>query len=313
MKPLVSVCLITYNHSKYIRQAIDSILMQQVHFDWELIIADDFSTDGTREILEEYKNRHTNFIQLILQPTNVGSINNWLQLLSAANNKYIACIDGDDYWTDEYKLQKQIDFLEANPEFSLCFHPVKLLENNGQIVDDYITKVPKNYQCIENLARYGNYIHTPSVVFRNCIKEYPKTMLQSPVGDYYLYMLLSQHGKIFRLDETMAIYRNGTGTFSSQNLHAKYFKALITFLLIHDYFNIHNRGIAKIFKKRIIFLFFRLLPFLKPKHMDELKSMSSMSIIFNKNLLKFFYTTIYIKEIPLKFISCFKFKKYYMK
>ena len=109
--PLLSVCLITYNHNKYIREAIESILMQKVNFTWELIIADDFSTDGTREIVLEYKEKYPDFIKLILQEKNVGATRNWIDLIIAPKSKYIAYFEGDDYWTNPYKLQKQRDFI----------------------------------------------------------------------------------------------------------------------------------------------------------------------------------------------------------
>ena len=104
--PLLSVCLITYNHVNFIKQAIDGVLMQKVDFAWELIIADDFSTDGTREILLEYKNKYPDFIKLILQEKNVGSAQNLIDLITVPISKYITYFDGDDYWIDPLKLQK---------------------------------------------------------------------------------------------------------------------------------------------------------------------------------------------------------------
>src|SRR5260221_9377408 len=104
--PLLSVCLITYNHSKFIRQAIEGVLMQSVNFSWELIIADDCSTDGTREILLEYKQKYPDFIKLILQKQNVGPAKNWLGLITSPKSKYIAYFEGDDFWIHPFKLQK---------------------------------------------------------------------------------------------------------------------------------------------------------------------------------------------------------------
>ena len=133
--PLLSVCLITYNHSKYIQQAIESILMQQVNFDWELVVADDFSLDGTREILLEYKNKYPEFITLILQSKNVGPAKNWLDLIGAPKSKYIAYIEGDDYWLDSQKLQKQVDFLEREPGFSMVHSTVRGVDKNDHPVE----------------------------------------------------------------------------------------------------------------------------------------------------------------------------------
>lgn len=215
--PLLSVCLITYNHEKFIRQAIEGILMQKVDFDWELIIADDCSTDNTREIIREYKQKYPNFIKLIFQDKNVGAAKNWMDLISSPKSKYIAYLEGDDYWTDPLKLQKQVDFLESNPDYVLCFHEINILKLDGEIVDDFITKVPENYESIETLARLGNYIHTPSIVFRNVIKEFPFEFEFSPIGDYFLYLILAEHGKLKFLEEKMAVYRYGVGVFSAKN------------------------------------------------------------------------------------------------
>ena len=119
---LLSVRLITYNHEKYIRQAIDSILAQKVNFTWDIVIADDFSTDSTRSILIEYEKKYPNLIKLILQKENVGPARNFVDLISFKTSSYIAYIEGDDYWTDSLKLQKQVDFLEKNIDYSICFH-----------------------------------------------------------------------------------------------------------------------------------------------------------------------------------------------
>ncbi|MES2779623.1 MAG: glycosyltransferase [Bacteroidota bacterium] len=207
--------MITYNHVDYIRQAIEGVLMQEVDFTWELIIADDSSTDGTRDILLEYKNKYPDLITLILQQSNVGAFQNWMDLLKAPKSKYIAYFEGDDYWTDSKKLHKQIDFLEANPNYVLCFHSVQLLDEKGNFKADNMTKIPVNHESIETLAIYGNYIHTPSIVFKNVVQEFPPEMVKSPIGDYYLYMLLAKHGKLKFLPDTMAVYRiHNLGTHS---------------------------------------------------------------------------------------------------
>lgn len=204
--PLLSVCLITYNHVNFIKQAIDGVLMQKVDFAWELIIADDFSTDGTREILLEYKNKYPDFIKLILQEKNVGSAQNFIDLITVPISKYITYFDGDDYWIDPLKLQKQVDFLEANPDFAICFHKVEILENN-QIKNDYITNVPHQVSTIVDLAK-GNFIHSPSCVFKNNIsKILGPNFSKSPLGDYYVHIMNAQYGDIFCIDEIMAVYR----------------------------------------------------------------------------------------------------------
>ncbi|MES2559944.1 MAG: glycosyltransferase [Bacteroidota bacterium] len=223
--PLLSVCLITYNHVDHIRQAIEGVLMQEVDFTWELIIADDYSSDGTRDILLEYQSKYPDLIKLILQPKNVGAFQNWMDLLHTPQSTYIAYFDGDDYWTDPNKLQKQVDFLEANADYVLCFHPVLILKSDGNLREDYITKVPKDHEHIESLAIHGNYMHTPSVVFRKVLQSFPAEMAKSPIGDYYLYMLLAKHGKLKLLSETMAVYRvHDIGTHSLLSQTQKRYK-----------------------------------------------------------------------------------------
>ena len=222
VKPLVSVCIITYNHGKFIVQAIEGVLMQQVNFDYEIIIADDCSTDATTDIIKTYQKKYPDKIKLILQKANVGPYQNWVDLLAAPVGKYIAYFEGDDYWIDALKLQKQVDFLEANNDFNICFHSVKVLDNNF-LRDDWITKVPKEISDINDLIEHGNFIHTPSVVFRSANLVLPPSFSYSPIGDYFLYILLTQDGgKIKFIDEKMAVYRYGVGIHSTSTSEKKY-------------------------------------------------------------------------------------------
>lgn len=214
--PIISICLITYNHEKYIAQAIESILAQKVNVSTEFIIAEDCSKDKTREIVEKYvlENPH---IKLILQKTNVGPARNFIDLITSATGKYIAYIEGDDYWTDPLKLQKQIEFLESNLDFSICFHPVRVVDENGKGL--YISnKNQKEISSFEDLAQ-ENYIHTPSCLFRSFLKEgLPSWFDKVRIGDWYLFLLAAQKGKIKFFDEVMATYRiHSGGVYSSSN------------------------------------------------------------------------------------------------
>ena len=216
-KPRVSVVMITYGHENYIRQAIEGVLVQNCDFEVELIVANDCSPDNTDYIINDIIQNHPQgkWITYHKHPKNLGMMPNFIFALQQAQGEYIALCEGDDYWTDPYKLQKQVDFLEANEEYVLAFHPVQILKPNGELVQDFITKVPEDYETQETLARLGNYIHTPSVVFRNVIKEFPPEFSLSPIGDYFLYMLLSEHGKLKCLEEEMAVYRYGVGILSN--------------------------------------------------------------------------------------------------
>ena len=238
-KPRVSVVMITYGHENFIRQAIEGVLMQNCDFEVELIVANDCSPDNTDYIINDIIQNHPQgkWITYHKHPKNLGMMPNFIFALQQAQGEYIALCEGDDYWTDPFKLQKQVDFLEANPDYVLCFHKVKILKTNGELVDDFITKVPENYETQETLARLGNYIHTPSVVFRNILRKFPEEFEMSPIGDYFLYMMLAEHGKFKYMDEEMAVYRFGVGIHSvnSQIKMAKANFKLFTLLL--SYFN----------------------------------------------------------------------------
>lgn len=139
MEPLLSIVTITYNHELYIRKCIEGVLMQQVNFPIEFIIAEDCSTDGTLAVCKGYAEKYPDLIKLITSENNVGAIVNERRAMKAAKGKYIAFCEGDDYWTDPLKLQKQVDFLEENPEYSVTFHRCK----HYNVVDDTI----KDDQC----------------------------------------------------------------------------------------------------------------------------------------------------------------------
>jgi glycosyltransferase involved in cell wall biosynthesis len=229
MNPVVSICCITYNHEPYIRDAIEGFLMQKTTFPIEILIFDDASTDGTQEIIKSYAEKDPQ-IKTFLQKENQWSkgkygLIDWL--FPAAKGKYIALCEGDDYWTDPLKLQKQVDFLEANEDYAICFHPIKIWED-GKIVDDYITKEVQETTTIYDLAE-GNYIHTPSVVFRRNEEVFlPLKKINSAIGDYPLHMLNAKYGKIKRLTEFMAVYRvHPGGIFSLKDTSIKIFEWLL--------------------------------------------------------------------------------------
>lgn len=214
----VSICMITYNHEKYLKQAIDGVLMQKTNFDFELVIANDNSPDNTKLIIEDYITSHPNGhkIKFLNNTVNMGMMPNFTNAISNCNGKYIALCEGDDYWTDENKLQKQFDFLEKNKNFSICFHKVNI-DNQGAISEDTITKKVPSKTTIKKLAK-GNYIHTCSVMYRNNLfDKFPEYFYRAPVGDYFLHLLNSRHGNIYCINEIMANYRvHDTSYWSSK-------------------------------------------------------------------------------------------------
>jgi glycosyltransferase involved in cell wall biosynthesis len=216
-KPLLSVCLLTYNQALYVKEAIDSILMQKTDFAWELIIADDHSTDGTTEILLEYKKKFPKHITLILQKSNVGPEDNWLDLMDYPQSRYVVYAEGDDYFTDPQKLQKQVNFLEAHNDFSLCFHPVKVIYE-GEPRPDEVFPSPaqrsnKKVLELKDLLR-NNFIQTNSAMYRwRFLKQSIKDVFPRGIspGDWYLHILHADKGKIGFIDQTMSVYRKHPG------------------------------------------------------------------------------------------------------
>jgi glycosyltransferase involved in cell wall biosynthesis len=206
--PLVSVCLITYNHSKYVTQAIESILLQKVDFAWEFIIADDNSSDGTREIIAEFRDRRPDLIRLIQQEKNIGPSKNWHQLVGAARGKYIAYLEGDDYWSDCYKLAKQVDFLEANAEYVGCFHnSEERYESGGKASWLYCNFSEEGAVSFADLTG-GNFIPSCSMVYRTGLfEEFPEWYYKLKMGDWPLHLLNAQFGDYWYIPKVMGVHR----------------------------------------------------------------------------------------------------------
>lgn len=251
---VVAIWMVTYNHEEFLAQAIDSVLMQQTNFSYKLFIGEDCSTDNTRSICIDYSNKYPDKIELILNETNIGPMFNSINIFKkcfASGAKYLAMTEGDDYWTDPLKLQKQVDFLEANPEYVLCFHKVSLLEGTT-FKEDNIISLPDNYEDIATFAKKGNYIHTPSIVFKNIIPKLPAEFKYSPIGDFFLSLLLAEGGKIKRLNDVMAVYRLNSGIWSEKSNYYRNFKTALTHALLYKYFNKKNNTvIASILLERI--------------------------------------------------------------
>lgn len=221
-----SVSLITYNHAPYIAQAVEGVLRQQTDFDFELVIGEDDSSDGTREIVKEYQAKHPARIRLFLNDRkNVAYVNgkptgqwNFLNNLRQCRGQYIALLDGDDYWTSPHKLQKQVDFLETHPDCALCFHNVTVRDERDAGRSQLFHSEPmrERYELADLLR--GNFMQTCSVVFRaGLFGELPSWILKCPMGDWPLHVLNARHGWIGYLNEVMAVYRmHGGGIWSAQ-------------------------------------------------------------------------------------------------
>lgn len=221
--PLVSVCLITYNHEEYITQAIESVLMQKLDCDWEFIIADDCSSDKTSQIVENYANANPNLIRKLDNSTNLGAGKNFVRLLDAAKGKYIAYLEGDDYWTDIEKLQRQFNYMQENKRISLCYHKVDWVFTMPYVHNVEESNTDDNeFYTFQDLFQRGWFIRSCSMFFKNI--DLPKKFDKLYIGDFTLHVLLANIGDIGFINKRMATYRinhNGASETKLSNLSSK--------------------------------------------------------------------------------------------
>ncbi len=245
--PKVSVCIVTYNHEKYITKCLDGILMQQTTFPFEIILGEDESSDGTREICKTYAEKHPDKIKLFLRSRkDVIYINgnptgryNFMENLKACTGKYIALCEGDDYWTDPLKLQKQVDFLEANTEYIVCSHNAKIIDENNIILQEKKRpELKKNTEYSNLELRSGAFLLTLTMVFRNIIEEFPKSFYKIKNGDKFLISLLGQHGKGMYIENIKpAMYRiHNDGVWSKLAQNKKWVHSFNSYNTIKRYY-----------------------------------------------------------------------------
>ena len=220
MKPvLVDVAFGAYNHAEHVSRAIESVLRQKTKFGVRLVIADDCSTDGTRAIVSAYEERYSDQIETFLDDKHRGLLDSkraYIRVLNHCNAKYIATLEGDDYWCDINKLQKQVDFLESHPEFALCHHRVRIM-HHGVCGNDRFTAQNPPVSSVEDLIRRNVRVHTCSLVMRNMINGcLPKWYHKITAGDYVLSILAADGGKVGFMNETMGVYRRHPKGVSSQ-------------------------------------------------------------------------------------------------
>jgi glycosyltransferase involved in cell wall biosynthesis len=206
----VSVCLITYNHERFIGQAVESVLEQQTDFAYELVIGEDCSTDRTREILIDFQNRFPDKITLLLWEENLGlqGKNNLVKTLAECTGQYVAFLEGDDYWIDPNKLQKQVAFLDAHPTFSMCAHNTQVISFPDDVAL-YIYTPPGQKKISKLVDVLEDYRwHTSSILFRKGIYDnIPKLFYRFHSVDWLLYIIAAEHGNIGFIDEVMSVYR----------------------------------------------------------------------------------------------------------
>ncbi|MBQ3142528.1 MAG: glycosyltransferase [Bacilli bacterium] len=209
-KPLLTVVTTTYNQEKYIEETIKSIVSQQTNFKFRYIISNDNSTDNTKMIIEKYKKEYPDIIEVINRKENLGAMKNFVETLNLVDTKYLALCDGDDFWIDELKLQKQVDFLEKNDKYNICFHKTLIFFENKSKHETIYPEKACDLTLKDELKE--NIIPANSVVYRwqfskkdSLKKNFPTNMVP---GDHYLHLLHLKNGKKAKcLDEVMSKYR----------------------------------------------------------------------------------------------------------
>jgi glycosyltransferase involved in cell wall biosynthesis len=212
MKPLVSISCITYNHEKYIAAALDSFLMQKTDFVFEVLVHDDASSDKTPEIIKKYAAKYPDIIKPIYQEDNqyskglkIGPTFNFPR----AQGKYIAMCEGDDFWIDPDKLQKQVNYMEKYPECTFCFHNAEVQNVNKQLSNAFMLNrsIESGKYSLGELSLLG-FIPTASFLFPKYIfEEFPEWFSKAIVGDLPILLIATSHGYAYYLNEIMSVYR----------------------------------------------------------------------------------------------------------
>lgn len=224
-KPLVAIRCITYNHEPYIRDALEGFVMQKTNFPFVAIVHDDASTDGTAAIIREYAAKYPDIIKPIYETENQyskhdGSLRRIMNdAVLATGAKYIAYCEGDDYWTDPLKLQKQVDFLESHPDYSMCFHNCIVHWEGNEYPDELISDKleRREYSGVELWHKYisqtASLLHRRDVYFAD---SYKKTIATNKIrgGDWAVILGCTSSGKIFCMPESMSVYRHNPGSLT---------------------------------------------------------------------------------------------------
>lgn len=218
-QPKVSVLMLAYNHEAFIGQALDSVLAQKTSFDYEIVVGEDCSSDGTRKILLDYRERYPERIRVLLPERNLGMMGNLIATYEACCGEYVALLEGDDYWTSPDKLQRQVDYLESHPEAAECFHNAEVV-TEGQPEETRLfleEGIKETYTLADMVAT--NFIPTCSIMLRKALlPEFPSWFAGMPMGDWPLHILLAEKGTLGYLPQPMAAYRvHGGGTWSGSS------------------------------------------------------------------------------------------------
>lgn len=238
----LSVAMITYNHERFIGQALESVLAQKVNFDYQITIGEDCSTDGTRAIVLDFQRRCPDRIVVLLRERNVGAVHNFAETIAVCHGQYLAILEGDDYWTSTNKLQRQVDFLDSHPDWAICCSRAEVRNEpgipstalraqtgtvfprrpesalgDGQDVSGLLPAAPRvaGTYTVEDLLS-ENFIPTCTVMYRwSSQPRFPSWILRSSLGDLPRHVIVAGQNKIELLDDCTAVYRIHKGAMWS--------------------------------------------------------------------------------------------------
>lgn len=225
----VSAVIITYNHEKSLATAVESALVQTADFDFEVVVAEDCSTDGTRGIAQDFERRHPDKVRAICRDKNLGATANIIEAVSACRGEYVALLEGDDRWTDQRKLQRQANFLDAHADCSLCCHAVNYVHDDGSQPPHRFPEggKTKTLSSLEDILVGANF-HTCSYMFRRSLLLTPPDWLRTLwIGDWPILMLLAEQGCVGYIDEVMSEYRIHPGGVWSDSSTARQTEGLL--------------------------------------------------------------------------------------
>lgn len=249
---VISAFCISYNHGKYIARAIEGVVSQQCSYKFEFIISDDCSKDDTASIIREYAAKYPDIIKPILNNKNVGMQRNYLQALYACQGKYVAFLEGDDFWIDPLKLQKQADFLEQNPDFSFCFSDVDVIDELNVSHTFYPPFEKDVYTLSDMVLNRMNIIPTPTIFLRNILpRRMPDFYFEGLSGDIIVALMLADKGKAKFMSEKMAVFRNHAGgiTKNPEYIARQEQSLKNTFAAMNRYFDFRYNDI---FRQRLL-------------------------------------------------------------
>jgi glycosyltransferase involved in cell wall biosynthesis len=237
--PVVSVAMITFNHRQYIAQAIESVLSQRRNFEIEIVISDDCSPDGTGRIVDLYQAQHPQLFRRLDPMSNLGMHANFEQVWNACRGKYIAILEGDDWWHSSEKLAKQLEFMEKNDDCTVSGHHVNRLQSvSANFAATSLTDPDCELMSDITALIHKNYLATASMMFRRgVVNTLPRWFRTLPMGDWPLALLHALHGRVGYINESMATYRlHGGGVWSSKDLIEQYRKIVTMYETLRERF-----------------------------------------------------------------------------